>query len=137
MILLVGKYVIVPWLAFFTRLALKDNHYIFTQLQNFKSYLTCQIDPLSGCRRSSVDSSVHSNLPPGFESQAHPQRFYQFIVENKQKKRPGLAHFFKKVDASRSVERRCSFYFLPLVRPSIEIFFFQLPSHKKRSNVLS
>ena len=50
---------------------------------------------------------IHLQLPfchPGFESQAHHQRFYQFIfdlcrVEKTKinKKSPGFAHFFKKI----------------------------------------
>ena len=41
---------------------------------------------------------------PGFESQAHHLSFFQFVLKllqeknkNKQKKRPELAHFFKKI----------------------------------------
>ena len=53
-----------------------------------------------GCRHSSMDSSMTSILPPGFESQAHLFNLYfDFChVENMKinKKRPRLAHFLKK-----------------------------------------
>ena len=53
-----------------------------------------------GCRQGSVNSSLPSILPPGFESQTHHQRFNQFVFElcraEETKKRPGLAHFLKK-----------------------------------------
>ena len=36
-----------------------------------------------GCRRSSVDSSAHSILPPGFEFQVHHLCFYELKFEFK------------------------------------------------------
>ena len=56
-----------------------------------------------GCRHSSVDLSVPSILPPGFESQAHHLHFRQFIElynlekTNINRKGSGLAHIKNKM----------------------------------------
>ena len=68
--------------------------------------LICQ-ERNSGTRRgAAIAQWIHLHLPsfcPGFKSQAHHLRFYQFIFElcraegtKLNKKRPGLAHYLKK-----------------------------------------
>ena len=84
---------------------------------------------------------------PGFGSQAHHLHFFQFVLlklyqennENKQKKRPGLAHFLKLCRGwsrtPRIFESQISDHYLPLVvsRNSyvIKIFFSRRILSKK------
>ena len=79
-----------------------------TQYQIFISIGVCLDGQLSSLERgAAIAQWIGLRLPsccPGFKYQAHNLRFFQFIFELGQmektkinKKRPGLAHFFKKM----------------------------------------